>query len=79
MHAVFQERSYMWGALPELGLKEVFLKNGNLGNEEFCLLIYNLLSILPISLDWGSGENWMKTKGNAVVSTETCLAFQLPW
>ena len=51
MHAMFQERSYMRGTFPELGLKEVFLKNENLGSEEIYLLIYNLLSFLPTSLD----------------------------
>lgn len=41
----------MRGTFPELGLKEVFLKNENLGSEEIYLLIYNLLSFLPTSLD----------------------------
>lgn len=56
-HAMLQKRSYMRGTLPELGLKEVFLKNENLGNEEIYLLIYNLLSFLLISLDSVAGEN----------------------
>lgn len=51
MHAKLQERSYMRCTLPELGLKKVFLKNENLGNEEIYLLIYNLLSFLLVSLD----------------------------
>lgn len=38
MHAVFQDRSCMRGTLPELRLKEVFLKNENLDNEEMYLL-----------------------------------------
>ena len=33
MHAMFQEKSYIRGTLPKLGLEEVFLKNENLGNE----------------------------------------------
>lgn len=57
MHAMLQERSYMRSTLPELGLKEVFLKNENLGNEEIYLLIYNLLSFLLVSLDWLAGGN----------------------
>lgn len=57
MHAMLQERSYMRSTLPELGLKEFFLKNENLGNEEIYLLIYNLLSFLLVSLDWLAGGN----------------------
>lgn len=68
----------MRGTLPELGLKEDFLKNENLGNEEMYLLIYNLLSFLLIPLDRVAGENWMRTKRNSVVSTKTSLAFLLP-
>lgn len=41
----------MRGTLPELGLKEVFLKKETLGNGEMYLLIYNLFSFLLISLD----------------------------
>lgn len=43
MHAVLQERSYMRGTLPELGLKEVFLKNENLGMKKF---IYSFIIYL---------------------------------
>lgn len=67
------ERYFTWA-----GLKEVFLKNENLGNEDIYSLIYNLFSFLLISLDGVAGENWIRTKGNSVISTETCLAFLLP-
>lgn len=78
MHAIFQDRSCMRGTLPELGLKEVFLKNENLGNEEMHVFICNLLSFLLTPLDRVAGENWMRTKRNSVVSTKTSLAFFLP-
>lgn len=65
---MFQERSYMRGTFPDLGLKEIFLKNKNLGNKELYLLIHNLRSFLLISLDWVVRENLMRTKENSVVS-----------
>lgn len=40
---MFQERSYMRGTFPELGLKEVFLKNKNLGKKKF---IYSFTTYL---------------------------------
>lgn len=41
----------MKGTLPELGLKEVFLKKETLDNGKIYLLIYNLLSFPLISLN----------------------------